>query len=54
MAILVLKILAIWWVGSTFMAFSLGAAIARGDRARKAIFLDCVFASLEAMGTYRS
>jgi hypothetical protein len=49
MAILVLKVLACWSALAIVTGFGLGAAIRHGDRARKDIFLTCVFAYLEAM-----
>lgn len=54
MAILVLKVMAMWSVVAMLMGFGLGAAIRRGDRIRKDEFLSCVFASLEAIQVYRS
>lgn len=54
MAILVVKIMLMWSILSTVTGFSLGAAIRRGDRVRKDVFLACVFATLESLQAYRS
>ena len=54
MAILVLKVLVMWWFVAVATGFTLGAAIRRGDRIRKDEFLSCLFASVEALQTCRS
>ena len=54
MAILVLKVLAMWSFVAVVTGFTLGAAIRRGERVRKDEFLACVFASVEALQAYRS
>jgi hypothetical protein len=53
MAILVLKVLAMWSFIAALTGFGLGAAIRRGERIRRDEFLSCVFASLEAMQASR-
>ncbi len=54
MGILVLKVLALWSLVAMVAGLSLGAAIRRGDRVRKDVFLSCVFASLETLQASRS
>ena len=49
MLILILKVMAMWSVGAVLGGLCLGAAIGRGERARKDEFLTSVFASLENM-----
>jgi hypothetical protein len=53
MGILILKVYVMWSLVALAAGLSLGAAIRRGDRARKDVFLSCVFASLETLQTYR-
>ena len=47
MGILILKVLAMWSLVALVAGLSLGAAIRRGERARKEEFLSYVFACLE-------
>jgi hypothetical protein len=54
MGILILKVLAMWSLVAMVAGLSLGAAIRRGERARKDEFLSCVFASLETLQGSRS
>jgi hypothetical protein len=54
MGVLVLKIFAMWSLISLVAGLALGAAIRRGERARKDAFLSCVFASLEILQESRS
>ncbi|HWX38992.1 MAG TPA: hypothetical protein VNY09_07095 [Candidatus Sulfotelmatobacter sp.] len=49
MAILLLKILAVWSSLATVAAFALGAAIQRGERARWDVYLTCVYAAIEVL-----
>ena len=54
MGILILKVLAMWSLLATVAGLSLGAAIRKGERIRKDVFLSCVFASLETSQESRS
>jgi hypothetical protein len=54
MGILLLKVLATWSLIATVTGFVFGAAIRKGDQARKDVFLSCVFSSLEALQGSRS
>jgi hypothetical protein len=54
MGILILKVLAMWSLISLVAGLGLGAAIRRGERARRDEFLSCVFASLESLQASRS
>lgn len=47
MGVMILKILGMWSLVAIAAGLSLGAAIRRGERARKEQFLSYVFASLE-------
>jgi hypothetical protein len=51
MAILLFKILASWSAIAIVTGFALGMVIRRSDRARKDVFLTCVFAYLETLQT---
>jgi len=53
MAILILKILGMWSLIALVGGLALGAAIQRGERARKEEFLSNVFSSLESMQASR-
>lgn len=53
MATLLLQILAVWSVLAAVTGFALGAAIARAERARKDLFLACVFAAIEDLQASR-
>lgn len=53
MSTLLLEILAIWGVAALVAAFGLGAAIRKGEQARKDEFLSSVFASVEALQSFR-
>jgi len=53
MYFLILKILTIWVLVALGACLAFGAAIRRGERIRKDIFLNCVFASLESQGDSR-
>jgi hypothetical protein len=54
MAILVLKVLAMWSFIAVLTGLGLGAAIRHGERIRRDEFLSCLFASLETMQASRS
>jgi hypothetical protein len=54
MLILILKIMAMWSLAAVAGGLCLGAAIGRGEQARKDEFLTSVFASLENMQGFRS
>lgn len=54
MGILILKVLAMWSLVAMVAGLGLGAAIRRGERARKDEFLSCVFATLETLQASRS
>jgi hypothetical protein len=51
MAILFLEVLAVWGAVAVATGFALGAAIKRADRARKDVYLNCVFAAIETLQT---
>ena len=53
MAMLVMKIMLIWWAVAIVTGFGLGAAIRRGDRLRKDAFLSCIYAYMEIMQASR-
>jgi hypothetical protein len=52
--VLILKILGMWSLVAIVAGLSLGAAIRRGERARKEQFLSYIFASLETSQGSRS
>ena len=54
MGILVLKILGLWSALALVSGLVLGAAIERGNRVRRNVFVSCVFASLEILQGSRS
>ena len=54
MLILILKVMAMWSLAAIAGGLCLGAAIGRGEQARKDEFLTSVFASLENMQGFRS
>jgi hypothetical protein len=54
MGILILKVFAMWSLVAMVAGLGLGAAIRRGERARKDEFLSCVFATLETLQASRS
>jgi hypothetical protein len=54
MAILVLKIVAMWLLLAMAVGFSAGAAIRRGEQIRKDEVLSYIFASIEALQASQS
>jgi hypothetical protein len=54
MGILILKVLAMWSLVAMLAGLTLGAAIRRGERARKDELLSSVFASVENLQGSRS
>ncbi len=54
MALLLIKVLAMWSLVALVAGLGLGAAIERGERVRKEEFLTSVFASLENLQAFRS
>ena len=54
MAILILKILVMWWLVGVAAGLVLGAIIRRAERVRTEEFLTYVFGSIEALQTSRS
>lgn len=54
MAILLLKIFGVWSSLAVVTGFAAGAAIQRGERAAKELFLTCAFAAIEMLQASRS
>jgi hypothetical protein len=53
MGLLILKVLASWSLVAIVAGLALGAAIRRGERARKEEYLSSVFATLETLQASR-